>query len=157
MFRFSDTPIWLRLTGVIWLMMVLAFGSMIAWETRVNRDLAIEQAKDFAGTVNEMTMAGLTGMMITGTVAQRDVFLDQIKELSVVQDLKVIRGEAVSRVFGDGGVATTGADADEQLALGAGRSTMRVEHDAEHGEHLRVVIPALASTAWLGKDCIACH
>ena len=74
MYRFSDTPIWLRLTGVIWLMMVVAFGSMIAWETRVNRDMAIEQAKDFGGTVNEMTMAGLTGMMITGTVAQRDVF-----------------------------------------------------------------------------------
>ena len=157
MYRFSDTPIWLRLTGVIWLMMVVAFGSMIAWETRVNRDMAIEQAKDFAGTVNEMTMAGLTGMMITGTVAQRDVFLDQIKELSVVQDLKVIRGSAVTQVFGDGGVATTGSDADEQRALDAGQSTMRIEHDAAHGEHLRVVIPALASTAWLGKDCIACH
>ena len=157
MYRFSDTPIWLRQTGVIWLMMVVAFGSMIAWETRVNRDMAIEQAKDFAGTVNEMTMAGLTGMMITGTVAQRDVFLDQIKELSVVQDLKVIRGSAVTQVFGDGGVATTGSDADEQRALDAGQSTMRIEHDAAHGEHLRVVIPALASTAWLGKDCIACH
>ncbi|MHB1373119.1 MAG: methyl-accepting chemotaxis protein [Thauera sp.] len=157
MTRFSDTPIWLRLTGVIWLMMLIAFGSMIAWETRVNRDMAIEQAKDFAGTVNEMTMAGLTGMMITGTVAQRDVFLDQIKELTIVQDLKVIRGEAVSRVFGDGGVATTGGDADERLALSEGRSTLRVEHSAEHGEHLRVVIPSRASADWLGKDCIACH
>jgi methyl-accepting chemotaxis protein len=157
MVRFSDTPIWLRLTGVIWLMMVIAFGSMIVWETRVNRDMAIEQAKDFAGTVNEMTMAGLTGMMITGTVAQRDVFLDQIKELSVVQDLEVIRGEAVSRVFGAGGALDAARDADERLALVEGRSTMRVEHDAEHGEHLRVVIPSLASSDWLGKDCIACH
>jgi len=34
---------------------------------------------------------------------------------------------------------------------------MRVEHSAEHGEHLRVVIPSLASRNWLGKDCIACH
>ena len=157
MIRFSDTPIWLRLTGAIWLMMVAAFGSMIVWETRVNRDMAIEQAKDFAGTVNEMTMAGLTGMMITGTVAQRDVFLDQIKELSVVQDLEVIRGEAVSRVFGGGGALEAARDADERLALVEGRSTVRVDHDAEHGEHLRVVIPSLASTDWLGKDCIACH
>ena len=157
MIRFSDTPIWLRLTGAIWLMMVAAFGSMIVWETRVNRDMAIEQAKDFAGTVNEMTMAGLTGMMITGTVAQRDVFLDQIKELSVVQDLEVIRGEAVSRVFGAGGARDAARDADERLALVEGRATMRVDHDAEHGEHLRVVIPSLASPAWLGKDCIACH
>ncbi|WP_297365929.1 methyl-accepting chemotaxis protein [Thauera sp.] len=157
MLRFSDTPIWLRLTGVIWLMMIAAFGSMIVWETRVNRDTAIDQAKDFAATVNEMTMAGLTGMMITGTVAQRDVFLDQIKELSVVQDLEVIRGDAVSRVFGDGGVKAREHDADERLALAEGRSTLRVERSAEHGEHLRVVIPSLASASWLGKDCIACH
>ncbi|MGD9870819.1 MAG: methyl-accepting chemotaxis protein [Thauera sp.] len=150
-------PIWLRLTGVIWLMMVLAFGSMIVWETRVNHDTAIDQARDFAGAVNEMTMAGLTGMMITGTVAQRDVFLDQIKELSVVRDLEVIRGEAVTKVFGDGGVPAAPVDADERAALSEGRSTMRVEHSAEHGEHLRVVIPSLASRNWLGKDCIACH
>ena len=155
--RIASMPIWLRLTGVIWLMMVLAFGSMIVWETRVNRDTAIDQARDFAGAVNEMTMAGLTGMMITGTVAQRDVFLDQIKELSVVRDLEVIRGEAVSKVFGDGGVAPPPVDADERAALTEGRSTMRVEHNAEHGEHLRVVIPSLASRNWLGKDCIACH
>ena len=78
--RLADTPIWLRLTAAIWLMLVIASGSMIAWETRVTRDMAIEQAKDFAATVNEMTMAGLTGMMITGTVAQREVFIDKIKE-----------------------------------------------------------------------------
>ena len=155
--RIASMPIWLRLTGVIWLMMVLAFGSMIVWETRVNRDTAIDQARDFAGAVNEMTMAGLTGMMITGTVAQRDVFLDQIKELSVVRDLEVIRGEAVTKVFGDGGVPAAPVDADERAALSEGRSTMRVEHSAEHGEHLRVVIPSLASRNWLGKDCIACH
>ena len=155
--RLADTPIWLRLTIAIWLMLVVAWGGMIAWETRVNRDMAIAQAKDFAISFNEMTMAGLTGMMITGTVAQRDVFLDQIKELQAVRDLKVIRGEAVSRVFGDGGVATTGSDVEERLALTEGRSTMRVEHTPEHGEHLRVVMPSLASSNWLGKDCIACH
>ena len=33
----------------------------------------------------------LTGMMITGTVSQRAVFLDQIKQLSVIKDLQVIR------------------------------------------------------------------
>lgn len=91
-------------------------------------------------------------MMITGIVAQRDVFLDQIKELSVVQDLEVIRGEAVSRVFGAGGALDAARDADERLAPVEGRSTMRVEHDAEHGEHLRVVILSLASPDWLGKD-----
>ncbi len=155
--RLADTPIWFRLTAAIWLMLVLAWGSMIAWETRVNRGMAIEQAKDFAGTVNEMTMAGLTGMMITGTVAQRDVFLDQIKELSVVRDLKVIRGEAVSKAFGPGSQAESDVDAVERQALADGRPVYRVENDARYGEHLRVVMPSLASRSWLGKDCLGCH
>ena len=155
--RLADTPIWLRLTAAIWLMLVIAWGSMIAWETRVTRDMAIEQAKDFAATVNEMTLAGLTGMMITGTVAQRDVFLDQIKELSVVRDLKVIRGEEVSKVFGPGLDGDLKVDAVERQALTDGKTLMAVEHNAEHGEHLRVVMPTLASRSWLGKDCIACH
>jgi hypothetical protein len=34
--KLADTPIWLRLTGAIWLML-FAWGGMIAWETRVNR------------------------------------------------------------------------------------------------------------------------
>ena len=155
--RLADTPIWLRLTAAIWLMLVVAWGSMIAWETRVTRDMAIDQAKDFAATVNEMTLAGLTGMMITGTVAQRDVFLDQIKELSVVRDLKVIRGEEVSKVFGPGLDGELKVDAVERQALIDGKTLMAVEHNAEYGEHLRVVMPTLASRSWLGKDCIACH
>jgi methyl-accepting chemotaxis protein len=96
-------PIWLRLTVAIWLMLALALGGMIAWETRVNRETILAQAGDFANSIHEMTMAGLTGMMITGTVGQREVFLDQIKELSVIKDLVVIRSPAVISQFGDGG------------------------------------------------------
>jgi methyl-accepting chemotaxis protein len=101
-----------------------------------------------------MTMAGLTGMMITGTVGQREVFLDQIKQLSVIKDLQVIRGEAVSRQFG-GQRAMPVLDADEQAALAGARCA--VERDAQGGEYLRVVKPALASENYLGKNCIACH
>jgi len=155
--RLADTPIWVRLTGAIWFMLVVAWGSMIAWETKVNRDTAIAQAEDFASTVNEMTMAGLTGMMITGTVAQRDVFLDQIKELSAVRDLKVIRGEAVSKIYGPGNAAEQALDATEQRALASGEPVIRIERDAAHGEHLRVVVPSRASKNYLGKDCILCH
>ncbi|HRP97208.1 MAG TPA: methyl-accepting chemotaxis protein [Rhodocyclaceae bacterium] len=157
MTKLSNSPIWVRLTGVIWLMLVVAWGGMIAWETKVNRGIAIDQATDFANTVNEMTMAGLTGMMITGTIAQRDVFLDQIKELSSVRDLKVLRGEAVSRLYGPGTAAEAAVDAVERGVLRSGEAHISVTHDAEHGEHLRVVFPSLASPNYLGKDCIVCH
>ena len=154
--KLADTPISLRLTGAIWLMLLLAWGGMIAWETRVNREIAIAQAQDFARSIHEMTMAGLTGMMITGTVGQRAVFLDQIKQLSVIKDLQVIRGKAVDQQFGPGGQPPP-LDADEQQALQTRREVLRVERDPVAGEYLRVVTPTLASENYLGKNCIACH
>ena len=41
-------------------------------ETKTQTVTAIEQAQDFARSIHEMTMAGLTGMMITGTVGLGD-------------------------------------------------------------------------------------
>ena len=155
--KLSDTPIWLRLTGAIWLMLVIAWGGMIAWETKVNRETAIDQAQDFANSIHEMTMAGLTGMMITGTVGQREVFLDQIKQLSVIRELQVIRGDAVTRQFGAGNRTQPALDADEQSAMTTRKEVVQVERDAQVGEYLRVVKPALASESYLGKNCISCH
>ncbi|MBL8458278.1 methyl-accepting chemotaxis protein [Zoogloea sp.] len=157
MYKLADTPIWLRLTGAIWLMLLIAWGGMIAWETRVNRDMAIAQAEDFAHSINEMTMAGLTGMMITGTVGQREVFLDQIKQLSIIKDLVVIRGDAVSKQFGSGNRPSQPLDADEKIALDSGKEVVRLERDPQLGEYLRVVKPALASENYLGKNCVGCH
>ena len=102
-----------------------------------------------------MTMAGLTGMMITGTVAQRDVFLDQIKELSAVRDLRVLRGEAVSKAYGPGDASDNGAlDDVERAALQSGKAHVALDSTPGLGEHLRVVIPALASENYLGKNCL---
>ena len=153
---FADTPIWMRLTGAIWFMSLLAWGGMIAWESSVNHAIVTEQAQDFAYSINEMTLAGLTGMMITGTMDQRDVFLDQIKHLSLVDDLKVIRGEAVTKLYGPGDAAAAPPDDVERRVLESREPYMRAEK-SEQGEYLRVVIPALASKNYLGKDCISCH
>ena len=68
--RFADLKIWVRLTAAIWVILAVIWTGMIVWATQVNRDTAIHQAQDFAQSIHEMTMAGLTGMMITGTVGQ---------------------------------------------------------------------------------------
>jgi hypothetical protein len=153
----STMPVWLRLTLAIWLMLALALGGMIAWETRVNRETILRQAEDFSNSIHEMTMAGLTGMMITGTVGQREVFLDQIKELSVIKDLQVIRSQAVISQFGDGGHSVRPWMRLENEALTHRKEILRVEQDAENGHYLRVVRPTLASRSYLGKDCTGCH
>jgi methyl-accepting chemotaxis protein len=157
MTRISDLKIWIRLTAAIWLMLLVAWSGMIFWQSSVNRQTAIEQAREFSLSMHEATMAGLTGMMITGTVAQREVFLDQIKQLAIIRDLKVIRGENVSKIFGPGNAKdTTATDTLEQQVLASGKEFSEVQSD-EKGEYLRVVRPALALKNYLGKDCIACH
>ncbi len=157
MARIADLKIWVRLTAAIWLMLIFFWNGLIFWESSVNRQAAIDQAKEFSQSMHETTLAGLTGMMITGTVGQRDVFLDQIKQLAVIRDLRVIRGEAVSKLFGPGN-AKEGQPSDtiEQQVLSTGQEFSEAQSD-EKGEFLRVVRPAKASKNYLGKDCISCH
>src|SRR5512135_2714065 len=115
--RINDLKIWVRLVAAIWLMLVLAWTGMIYWAYVEQEHTAIEQAKDFANSVHTMTLASLTGMMITGTVAQRAVFLDQVKSTRDIKELRVIRGEPVSKQFGPGAAAETAPDAVEKQVM----------------------------------------
>ncbi|MBL8306207.1 MAG: methyl-accepting chemotaxis protein [Rubrivivax sp.] len=152
-----NLKIWIQLLLTIGAALVLVWVAVIAWEGRGNREAAIAQAAAFSASMHEATMAGLTGMMVTGTVAQRAVFLDQLRELNAIRDLRVLRGDAVSRVFGPGAVAGQAPpDELEKQVLATGKEVVRVEQDAK-GEVLRAVRPTLALKNYLGKDCLTCH
>ena len=154
--RFADWKIWLRLTAAIWLVLAISWAGMIVWSTQVSRDTAIRQAQDFSQSIHEMTMAGLTGMMITGTVGQREVFLDQIMQLAIIKDLHVARGDAVAKLFGPDTKSKRELDAVEREVMSTGKAHISVEHK-DGSSFLRVINPTKASSNYLGKDCIACH
>lgn len=156
MTKFSDLKIWIRLTAVIWLMLVVAWSGMVIWGSHINRQAAIAQAQDFSRSIREMTLAGLTGMMITGTIGQREVFLDQIKQLAVVKDLKVMRGKGVTGQFGPGTSGESVTDDVERRVMESGQEYAQLQDGAD-GESLRVVYPAIASSNYLGKNCVTCH
>lgn len=152
----SNWKIWLRLTAALWTVLVIVWTGMIAWQSEVNRDTAIRQAQDFSKSIHEMTMAGLTGMMITGTVGQREVFLDQIKQLAVIKDLHVARSDAVIKLFGPDTKSDRKLDPVEQQAMASGQPYVRAEK-VNGSSFLHVVTPTKASHNYLGKDCIMCH
>ncbi|MCL2346355.1 MAG: methyl-accepting chemotaxis protein [Desulfobulbus sp.] len=154
--RFADLKIWLRLTAAIWSILALMWIGAIVWTTQVNRDTAIRQAQDFSQSIHEMTMAGLTGMMLTGTVGQREVFLDQIKQLSIIKDLHVARSDAVSKLYGPDTKSNRSLDAVEQQVMQSGEPYMSVEATGDTS-FLRVVNPTKAAKDYLGKDCVLCH
>ena len=154
--RLADMKIWVRLTAAIWLTLAIIWTGMIFWTTEANRDTAVRQAQDFAQSIHEMTMAGLTGMMITGTVGQREVFLDQIKQLAIIKDLHVARSEAVSKLYGPDTKQTRQLSALEQQVMASGTPYIAVETTSS-GSSLHVINPTKASKNYLGKDCLLCH
>lgn len=150
--------IWIQLLGTIGAALLVVWTGVIFWQGHVTRQAALDQAVDFSSTMHDATMAGLTGMMVTGTVAQRDVFLDQIKSLASIRDVRVLRGESVIKTFGVGTEKDDSKpDALEQQVLQSGQAVWRVESSDNGSEYLRSVRPALALKNSLGKDCTMCH
>jgi methyl-accepting chemotaxis protein len=151
---FNSRNIWVRLVSGIWVILVILWSGMIYWAYVEQKNNAVEQARDFALSVHQMTMASLTGMMITGTVGQRAVYLDQVRNTDNIKALEVIRSEAVKQQFGEGMILERSQTADELAAFSTAQPVFHV--DAAAG-FLTAAIPAIAKKDYLGKDCLSCH
>ncbi len=154
--RIYGLKIWVRLVIFIWLLIAIAGSAVLFWAFHVQRQTAIEQAMDFAESVHQMTLAGLTGMMITGTGSERAVFLDQIERSNNILDLRVLRSDAVIGQFGPGLPNEAPIDAVERQVLIEGQPVFQIRRENDH-EILKAVLPALAQRDYLGKDCLGCH
>ncbi|MGM0552482.1 MAG: methyl-accepting chemotaxis protein [Pseudomonadota bacterium] len=152
--RFYNLPIWLRLLGAIWLMLVVVWSSMIAWTVLQQRSTAESQAAEFADSLHEMTWAGLTTLMITGTIGQRHEFMEQIQEMGTVRELRALRAQAVIDQFGEGTPASQPRSEVERRALETGEPFVEVRSDL--GE-LHVISPIRAERDLLGRNCVTCH
>jgi diguanylate cyclase (GGDEF)-like protein/PAS domain S-box-containing protein len=155
--KLNDIKIWIRLVVVILLAVVVSGAGLIHWATLEQRKIAVDQAKDIAVSVHQMTLAGLTGMMITGTISLRPIFLDQIKETNHIESIKVFRSEAVVKQFGPGLEGETPTDPAEHNVLRHGEPEFKVYLGRDGNERMRAVIPAVASENYLGKNCTFCH
>jgi methyl-accepting chemotaxis protein len=120
--RFGNQKIWVRLIVSIGAMTIASWAVMILWTARVSEEAAIVQAQDFAISAHDMVLAGLTGMMVTGTMPQREVFIDQIKQLPSIRQLRVLRAEAVTRQFGAGAEDERQHDTREAQVLATGEA-----------------------------------
>ncbi len=153
----SRYKIWMQFLVTVAVALSVVWTGVILWQSQVYREAALKQAQDYSLSMHNATMAGLTGMMVTGTVGERHVFLDQLKELGTIRDLRVLRGSAVVQAFGPGTHQDDQQpDGQEQAALQSGKESFRVDTDAQ-GEFMRAVRPALALSNSLGKNCLSCH
>lgn len=145
-------PIWVRLVGGIWLMVVIASVAMMFWLYSDQVRTTEQRARQQAENVHQMTMASITAMMLTGTMSERTLYLDQVRNVQDINDLRVLPSKSVIKMFGPG--VGEVASSDEQKVLDSG--TAFFHHDSER-EVLTAILPAKAASNYLGKDCLGCH
>ena len=143
-----------RLTLIIWIILVLVWTGMVGWVYTEQRSLAADQARGFADSIHEMSLAGLTTLMITGQMGNRDQFLDQIQELGSVRNLRIIRGPNVAEKYGAGSDTESAESTLERQVLQTGEA---VERKRPEKESLLVIKPVIAQKDYLGKNCLLCH
>ena len=86
----------------VWLLLIVLFIFIIGIVSFFFRTMAIKESKDRALMVSESVRDTLTSYMVMGVMDRRDEFLNRIKEIPGVENIKVIRGEVVIRQFGPG-------------------------------------------------------
>ena len=155
--RLYNVKIWIRLVVSIAAMLCLAWGGMIYWTTYQQRNMALQQARDLAMSVNQMTMANLLFMKVTKTIKKRNIYYDQVRQSQAIKDLRVLRGAGVIHEMGDGDEISMNPDALEKGVLDSGKTLFQEANDPQHGHVLIAIFPAIAAKNYLGRDCLECH
>ena len=152
----NSLKIWVRLVVGISVLLIASWAGIVWLVSVQQQEMGISQAREFAASVNQMTIAAMTGMMITGNIEDRAVYLEQIQKTENITELHLVRGEGIDKQFGPGKAADHKPDSVEQSVLASGKSYFEVLRSGQ-GEILRAVIPTLNSKNYLGKDCTSCH
>jgi methyl-accepting chemotaxis protein len=97
----------------------------------------------------------LNMMMLTETMAQKETLRGKALAQENIENVRVLRGDAVSKLYGPG-LDNQAAldDIDKRALLG---ETVLEPFKAEWGQGLVVALPMKASENYRGTNCIACH
>ena len=136
---------------VLTLLMLASLLYSASTEKRLVLQVVEQQTKDAADSYFD----SINTMMLTGTMAQRNVLRDKILARPGVVDARIIRDEEITQVFGTGFDHQAPTDALDRRALG-GEAIMEVKQ-SDKGRMLTVINPIHAQKDYRGTNCLMCH
>lgn len=128
------------------LMVILAFSI---------RDLGIKNAEEKAQIIADLVQDGLSAHMLSGTMDQREFFLNKISTAKGVQALWVVRSESVIKQFGKGFNNEIARDTIDEETLKSGLVHKNNE-ESSHSAKLRITTPYIAKEHGT-PNCMQCH
>ncbi|MBD3737765.1 MAG: HAMP domain-containing protein [Pseudomonas balearica] len=147
-----QTKINLALLAVLVLIMSASLFVAADAEKKLVLQVVEQQTKDAADSYFD----SINTMMLTGTMAQREVLRKKALARPGVIDARIIRGEPVIRTFGPGFDHQAPADALDRAAL-TGESIVKVTKQDDGRRVLTVINPILAHSDYRGTNCLGCH
>lgn len=146
-----QTKINIALLSVFFVVMAASLVFSVSNEKKLVLEVVEQQTKDTADSYFD----SINTMMLTGTMAQRNVLRDKILARPGITDARIIRADLITSVFGSGYDHQAPADELDRRAL-AGEEIIEVSDDGR-GRVLTVINPIHASKDYRGTDCLGCH
>ncbi len=145
------TNLLIKLSFAIFLAFVVAFATTFY----IFRSQMIESAKSKAYAISELVRDTLTYYMVIGIMDRRDEFLNNIRQIEGVEEIRVIRGKGVVEQFGKGMEFEVPRYEIEKAVLESGK-TKEVLQESFKDVKYRIVIPYKADPV-KGVNCLQCH
>ncbi len=149
----------LTITTKLLITLLTVFGSVLiassSYQYFQQRDLLnsvlSEQLHDKASNYFD----SLNMMMLTGTMAQKETLRQKALAQDGIEQVRVLRAEAVSKLYGPGQANQAPTDDIDKRAL-AGELVIE-PISSDWGNGIVVALPMKSSQDYRGTNCVACH
>ena len=94
-------------------------------------------------------------MMLTGTIANRQIIQNKIRSQDDIVEAKIIRTEAVNKIFGPGYPDQVAKNAFERGGLAGTKAFKEFKQDGKR--MMSFIMPIKASADYRGTNCLTCH
>ncbi|CAE6904111.1 methyl-accepting chemotaxis protein [Vibrio sp. B1FLJ16] len=147
------------ITFKLLLALTVVFGCVLAVSTAYQHyqqktlinDVLSEQLHDKASNYFD----SLNMMMLTGTMAQKDTLREKALAQEGIEQVRVLRADAVKKLYGEGGSDQQPVDEIDHRALNGELVIEPIE--ADWGQGIVVALPMKSSNNYRGTNCVACH
>ena len=114
-------------------------------------DLSEHQLADIANGY----MDSMNALMFTGSMGSREILRDKISQREGIESVRMLRGEAVNKIYGPGFAHEAPQDELDRRAL-SGESITQVE-TVDGERFITILLPFAASADRHGTNCLSCH
>ncbi len=144
----------------ILLVLLIVFSLLILLTTSITakneRSLVMDLAVDKTQQIARTYFDNINTMMLSGTMSQRSVLREKLLDADDITGVKVIRAEAVKKLFGAGNAEQIIEDDLDKQGLQA-KQPIILKTDDDSGRSVSVIIPMFATKNYKGTNCLICH